>query len=200
MAERELPELSVVELNGETFPLLEDLFGPNGAVGGCWCMWFRQSHSEQNANAGEPNRLALRGLAERGEPVGLIAVDESDGRAHGWIAVSPRPVQTRLARSSVSAPPDPAEDLTDVWCVTCLFIRAGWRRRGIGGVLLSAAVRYAARHGARIVEGYPVETRPDRRYGTGELYHGTVGLFTKAGFDVVARRGARRALVRYTVE
>jgi GNAT superfamily N-acetyltransferase len=192
-------ELRVVELTGETFPLLEDLFGPRGAVGGCWCMWFRQSNAEQNANAGEPNRGALHRLPERGEPVGLLAVDGGDGRAYGWIAVSPRPAQTRLANSKVSAPPYPDEDLTNVWCVTCLFIRPGSRRRGIGRLLMRAAVNHAVRHGARIVEGYPVDTQPGRRYGAGELYHGTVSLFTAAGFEVVEHRGMRRALMRYRV-
>jgi hypothetical protein len=31
----------VVELSEQTFPALERLFGPRGAVEGCWCMFFR---------------------------------------------------------------------------------------------------------------------------------------------------------------
>ena len=192
------PDLRTVELTGETFPLLERLFGPKGPVVGCWCMWFRQSNAEQNAGAGEPNRRALLALAERGEPIGLLAVDAS-GEARGWIAVSPRLTQVRLARSTVSAPPDPDEDLSDVWSVTCLFIHSTARRQGIGSVLVPAAVDYAARNGARVVEAYPIDTRPGRRYNSGDLYHGTVRLFTSAAFEVVERRGTRRALVRYRV-
>lgn len=59
--------------------------------------------------------------------------------------------------------------------------------------LLRAAVGYAAEHGADVVEGYPVE--PDG-HRAADLYHGTVRMFTDAGFELVERRGPARALVR----
>ncbi|MFD1150327.1 hypothetical protein [Saccharothrix hoggarensis] len=62
-------------------------------------------------------------------------------------------------------------------------------------MLLEHAVRFAREHGARAVEGYPVE-RGGAKKSSGDLYHGTVGMFTDAGFEVVERRGPSRALVR----
>jgi hypothetical protein len=62
-------------------------------------------------------------------------------------------------------------------------------------MLLDAAVEHARRGGATTIEGYPVDTdigsvSPD------EQYHGRLETFLARGFELVARRGKRRALVR----
>jgi GNAT superfamily N-acetyltransferase len=183
----------VVELTGKTWPALEQLFGPNGADGGCWCMFFRLPGAEWRAGCYEPNRTALSKLARSGEPVGLLAMEAKD--AVGWVAVAPRPVYRRLERSRVAKLVDPDEDLSDVWSVTCFFVHRTARRSGVGRLLLDDAVRFAADRGARVVEGYPVDTEGERRESS-VLYHGTLSLFLAAGFRLVERRGVRRALVR----
>jgi GNAT superfamily N-acetyltransferase len=189
--------MRVVELTKKTWPAQEKLFGPNGAVEGCWCMWFRQSSAEQQRDKGEPNRLKARALAESGEPVGLLAMDGSS--AVGWVAVAPRAVYRRLERSQIAKPVTADEDLSQVWSVTCFFIHRTARGRGIGTALLAGAVKYAARRGAAVLEAYPVDTNGLKR-SSGELYHGTLSMFTDAGFMLVERRGTRRALVRRTLE
>ncbi|SDN43085.1 GNAT family N-acetyltransferase [Allokutzneria albata] len=185
--------MNVRPLDESTWPLLEELFGPRGAVEGCWCMWFRQSNAEQRANAGEGNRKALRDLVRSGAPVGLLAVQEE--RAVGWVAVAPRLDHSRLERSQVAKPVDLQEDLAGVWSVTCFFVHRSARRQGVTAALLDAAVEHARDGGARIVEGYPVDTEGAKR-NSGSLYHGTLNLFRANGFEVVQRRGTRRALVR----
>jgi GNAT superfamily N-acetyltransferase len=184
----------VVELTKATWPALEKLFGPRGADSGCWCMFFRLPGAEFRTRVYEPNRAALRELAGSNEPVGLLAVDDTDN-AVGWVAVAPRAVYRRLERSTVAKPVDPDEDLSGVWSVTCFFIHRAARRAGVSRLLLDEAVTYAAERGARIVEGYPVDTKGDRK-PSAELYHGTLALFRAAGFTVVESRGVRRALVR----
>lgn len=186
----------MVELSERTWPALELLFGPRGAVEGCWCMFFRQTGPENRRNSGEPNRQAARDLAASGEPVGLLALDGE--QAVGWVAVAPRAVYRRLARSPVAKPVNPDEDLTGVWSITCFFIHRSARGRGVARRLLDEAVRYAVRHGAWVVEAYPVDTRGVKA-GAGELYHGTLSMFSDTGFKLVERRGTRRALVRKTV-
>ncbi|HET9143172.1 GNAT family N-acetyltransferase [Actinophytocola sp.] len=185
--------MRVVELTAKTWPALERLFGPNGAEGGCWCMFFRLPGPQFRAGQHEPNRAALCELAGSGKPVGLLAM--SGAEAVGWVAVAPRPVYRRLDRSPVAKPVDPGEDLSDVWSVTCFFVHRTARRSGTAARLLDEAVRYAAKGGARAVEAYPVDTKGEKR-PSGDLYHGTLKLFLDAGFGVVERRGERRALVR----
>ncbi|WIX79726.1 hypothetical protein QRX50_02685 [Amycolatopsis carbonis] len=77
--------------------------------------------------------------------------------------------------------------------MTYFYVDRRGRRQGLAAELLHAAIAYAPEHGADAVEGYPVAIgdRPPM-----DLYHGTVGLFTRADFEVVERRGAARALVR----
>jgi hypothetical protein len=50
--------------------------------------------------------------------------------------------------------------------------------------LLDAAVEYAAQHGARLLEAYPVDTG-GRRLPAASAYKGTVEMFERAGFRVV---------------
>jgi GNAT superfamily N-acetyltransferase len=186
--------MRVVELSEQTWPALEKLFGPNGAVAGCWCMWFRKSNPEFKRDTGEANHKEARELAVSGEPVGLLAMDGQN--ATGWVAVAPRSVYRRLDRSPIAKPVDPAEDLSGVWSVTCFFIHRSARNQGVARRLLNEAVRYSVRRGAWILEAYPVD---GVRAGSGELYHGTLSMFSDAGFTLVERRGTRRALVRKTV-
>ncbi|MCP3800454.1 GNAT family N-acetyltransferase [Allokutzneria sp. A3M-2-11 16] len=156
-------------------------------------MWFRQSNAGQRENAGEGNRKALKGLVHAGTPLGLLAIQED--HAVGWVAVAPRSDYSRLERSQVAKPVEREEDLTDVWSVTCFFVHRSARRQGVTAALLEAAVEHAREGDARVVEGYPVDTEGAKRESS-SLYHGTLNLFLANGFEVVQRRGTRRALVR----
>lgn len=187
-------DVTVVALTEQTWPALQELLGPEGGASGCWCMWFRRTANDFKRNKGEPNREALGALVGSGEPVGLLALD-AGGKAVGWAAVAPRLAHIRLDRSAVAAPPDPREDLSDVWSVTCFFVDSKARGSGITRSLLDAAVTYAAEHGARCIEGYPTDTEGERKQ-VSTLYHGTLAMFLDAGFGLIGRRGIKRALVR----
>lgn len=120
-------DLEVVELTEDTWPDLVGLFGPNGAVAGCWCTWFLQSAKQMQDNGTDVNREMLHDRVRAGVPVGLLA--RAGTEPVGWVAVAPRPVYPRLARSPLTRPVDPTEDLADVWSVTCLFVHRTARRR-----------------------------------------------------------------------
>jgi GNAT superfamily N-acetyltransferase len=88
-----------------------------------------------------------------------------------------------------------AEDKGDagVWAVTCLFTRAGFRKRGVSRALVAAAVDFARARGARALEGYPINTKD---VILEELHVGTEGVFAAAGFTVVSRPTLRRVVMR----
>jgi len=165
------------------------LFGPRGACAGCWCMWPRLTGRAFAAAKGEGNRRRMRAIVAAGGVPGILAY--AGGEPVGWCAVAPRPVYARLATSRVMAPLDDQP----VWSVPCLFVARAWRGRGLPARLLDAAARFAAGRGARVIEGYPIDTR-GARAADAFLWHGPASSFLRAGFREVARRSPSRPLMR----
>jgi GNAT superfamily N-acetyltransferase len=176
-------------LTRERWGDLARLFGPRGACGGCWCMWWRLEASEFTRGKGERNRRALRRIVGRGPPPGILAY--AAGEPVGWCAFGPRGDYPRLARSRVLAPLDGEP----VWSITCFFVAKAWRGRGLTRQLVRAAEREAKSRGARVLEAYPVDTSggalPDPF-----VYTGLPSTFEKAGFREVARRSRTRPILR----
>jgi len=165
------------------------LFGPRGACGGCWCMWWRSAAADFARDKGEGNRRAFRRVVGCGPPPGILAY--ASGEPVGWCAFGPRQEYPRLARSRVLAPLDEEP----VWSITCFFVAKPWRGKGLTRQLVRAAELEAKRRGARILEAYPVDTSggalPDPF-----VYTGLPSTFEKAGFGEVARRSRTRPILR----
>ena len=184
----------------ETHPLtaqrwqdLEMLFGRRGACAGCWCMYWRLSRLEFSNGAGEGNRNALHKLVDSGAVPGLLAY--SAGQPVGWISVAPRPDFPVLMRSRILKPVDEQP----VWSIVCFFVAKSARRQGITIHLLNEAVHFAAEHGAKIVEGYPIDPSTDQ-YPDAFAYIGTASAFRQAGFKEIMRRSEKRPIMRYFIE
>lgn len=174
----------------ERWTELEKLFGKHGAAGGCWCMWWRQTRAEFSGQHGEPNRIAFKAIVESGIVPGLLAY--SDGEPVGWCAVEPRESYPALARSRTLA----RVDDEPVWSVPCFYVARHFRGRGLMRDLLTAAINWAGRHGARIVEAYPLE--PKSNLHDSSIYT-VVPVFREAGFVEVLRRSERQPIMRKTI-
>jgi GNAT superfamily N-acetyltransferase len=155
-------------------------------------MWPRIAASEYRRQKGAPNRRAFRRLVESGPPPGVRAY--VDGEPAGWCAIAPRDQLRRLERSRVMA----AVDDKPVWSVTCFFIGRGHRGRGLTVRLLRAAMKLAAAHGARLIEGYPTDPR-GRRPSALFVWTGLSPTFAAAGFREVARPSPIRPTMRRAV-
>jgi GNAT superfamily N-acetyltransferase len=178
----------IVPATSERWPDLRRLFGANGACGGCWCMWWKLPRRDFVRGKGAGNERALRAIVRAGAAPGLLAYHGN--QPVGWCAIERREAYPRFDSSRVLAPVDAAP----VWSVTCFFVARGFRGRGITSMLLEAAVRHARRHGARIVEGYPVA--PQKRQANAFVYTGVLSTFRRAGFTEVARRSSSRPIMR----
>ncbi len=102
----------------------------------------------------------------------------------GWVSLGPRDDYERLAYSKVLAPVDEAP----VWSIVCFVVGRRSRGQGVAGELLGAAVDYARAHGATMLEAYPADVPKGERIASASAYQGTLGMFKRAGFNVVERR------------
>ena len=188
------PDLAIQPLTAERWPDLEALFGPRGACGGCWCMWWRLPRPEFKAGKGEGNRRALERYVRGGTVPGLLAYD-GDAPV-GWVAVEPRDAyplvgESRAIAKALGAAPDAGDG---TWSITCFFVARTHRGRGLMRALVDAAVAHARAHGARAVEAYPVDY--DAAVDDGSVYRGAASVFRAAGFEEIGRSSATRPVVR----
>jgi GNAT superfamily N-acetyltransferase len=153
-------------------------------------MWFRLPTDEFRRCSGDGNRDAFRQIVENADvPPGILGY--LDGAPAGWCAVAPREEYTRVARSRTLKPIDDRP----AWSIVCFFVTKHARGTGIARRLIGAAVDLAKQHGARLIEGYPVD--PSLGPVTADAaYHGLQPLFEHAGFAEAARRGAKRPIMR----
>ena len=172
----------------ELWPAIEDLFGPQGASNGCWCMYWRIGRRYAERPRAE-NKAEFRSLVEQGPPPGLVALDGD--LAVGWCQVTPRTVIPYIERKRFLAGVDGA----GAWSISCFYIRRTYRRRGVSAALIAAALEMARRAGAPALEAYPVDSAAPQ--ASGNLYTGVASTFTRAGFREVARRTSARPVMRY---
>jgi GNAT superfamily N-acetyltransferase len=177
------------------FEDLMTVFGTRGPASRCYCQRYKLRPREAFAKfPAEERAFRLREqTCSCDDTTGLIAY--LDGEPAGWCAVEPRTAYEGLVRNNRVPWEGRDEDKADgsVWAVTCLFVRAGFRRQGISYALARAAVDFARERGARALEGYPMTTK---KALLEELHVGTEGAFAAAGFSEVSRPTIRRAVMR----
>jgi GNAT superfamily N-acetyltransferase len=186
-------ELDFHPVTPERWQDLEKLFGPRGAIGGCWCMWWRIKRAEFEKQQGDGNHETMCSIVDSGKVPGILAY--SAGEPIAWCSIAPRGEFSVLDRSPVLK----RVDHQPVWSIVCFFMAKDYRHQGLSAIMLQAAVEYASQHGARIVEGYPIEPKVDR---TPDIYAftGMASTFKKSGFQEVARRSEFRPIMRYVIE
>lgn len=192
ITESRSPKLRFALATASRWADLEKLFGVRGACGGCWCMFWRRPRKEFDAGKGAGNKSALRRIVNAGEKPGIIAYNGKEPIA--WCAVAPRERYVALERSRILKP----VDARPVWSISCLYIMRAYRRKGVSSQLLRAAVDFAAKQGARVVEGYPVEPSMEKMPDP-FLWHGIPSAFKAAGFKEVLRRSKSRPIMRFEI-
>jgi len=180
------------ELRPDLWPAVEQLFGPNGACGGCWCMCWRTPTYKAWLNIrGAGAKRAFRNLIEEGKARGMLAFVGDEPM--GWCSFGPRldfPVLQSIEAYR-------RDDIGNVWSITCLFIHRKWRGKGLSRGLLKGSIEAMRRQGVRIIEGYPViTTKSGRRVSASMAWKGPLKIFDEQGFKVVQSIDALKPLVR----
>jgi GNAT superfamily N-acetyltransferase len=188
-----LNELTYEPLTPANWDAFAGLFGPKGACGGCWCMYYRmnkQDFTEGKLNDG--NKNAIHELVMQNKPVGILGIYQ--GQAIAWCAFAPRQDFQKLARSRVHRPIDNEQ----VWSIPCFFIARNFRRLGISVQLLKGVIEYARTKGIKIIEAYP--TIPgQQKLPDSFAWIGLYKSFERAEFLIVDQASKNRPMVRYYI-
>lgn len=188
----------MIEIEPVTTDRWQDLaqfFQSHGNPNYCWCMTWRLSSTSFREKSSAQRRASLQERVEAGEPIGMLAYRQ--GEPIAWCSVAPRKTYGRLERSrSIMRVDD-----RNCWSIACLFIAPAVRGSGLSTRLLQAAVEYARKEGAEVVEGYPVEPerdeagnwQPARSY----RFMGYRSSYQKAGFVDVTPEGSSRPIMRF---
>jgi len=187
-------DFQAMPLTADRWADFETLFGPQGACYGCWCTHFRIPAAERKLLDGDAKKAFMHARVEMGPPPGMLGY--LAGVPVGWVQVGPRSdVPNWNSPKTVSRPTDGADAADEaIWAVSCFFIASRQRGKGISHRMLSEAVAFAGRNGARMIEACPIDrTKQSKSVG---LYVGSTRIFEAAGFSEIARRKDGRPLMR----
>ena len=187
------------ELSRKTWPDFEALFTRGGGWDHCACMHFHRPHAlppserlHTRAERAVRNLRQKRDLVEAGRAHGILVY--VDGEAVGWCQYGPREELPRFDNSRKYrglVPPGGPK----LWRITCFVVDKRYRRRGIAGAALRAALQAIKSRGGGLVEAYPVARWRAGTFGNVST-HGTKSMFAKQGFKVVAPWGNTNVLMR----
>jgi ribosomal protein S18 acetylase RimI-like enzyme len=176
--------LDVRPLNGETWDALAALFREGGDPRWCWCQFWRLRSKDFAALKVPRLRERLHDQAKSDQPPGLVAFDGD--RAVGWVSLGPRADFERIVRSKVI----PTIDDRPVWSIVCFAVSSTARGQGVARALLEAAIDHARSRGAEALEAYPVRVSDADAIHPDAAFTGTLPMFERAGFRVVADRAS----------
>lgn len=178
--------LRVQPLTLDLWPAFENLFASGTACKRCWCMYWRLGSAYRKRPA-EINKEAFHGIVQEGPPPGLLVFDGD--LAVGWCQLSSRDALPWLDRT----PALRRVDELPGWCISCFYVRKGYRKQGVTSALVRGALKAARNAGAPALEAYPL----DGEYTSSSSFTGFASTFLKLGFKPVARRVPARPIMRY---
>jgi GNAT superfamily N-acetyltransferase len=174
----------IVPLTPETWDAFADMARGTPPLHMCWCQHWRLRSKDMAAAKVPQLRERLHAQASSRQPPGLVAFDGE--RAVGWLSLGPRTDFERIVRSKVI----PTIDDRPVWSIVCFAVSASARGRGVARTLLDAAVDYARKRGVEALEAYPVAVDAGEPINPDSAFTGTLPMFVRAGFRLVADRAS----------
>jgi GNAT superfamily N-acetyltransferase len=185
--------LSVRELETSTWPDFFRLFAKhNGVWGGCWCTFYQRVEGWKE-QLPEERREEKQRLVRAGRAHGVLVY--AGDEPVGWCQFGTAEELPRVDGMRTYRPPPGDRPL---WRITCFFVDAQFRRRGVARAALDGALEAIARHGGGVVEALPHDPR-SRRLSSTTIWNGTLPMFERLGFVRERRCGSSRWLVRRSV-
>jgi GNAT superfamily N-acetyltransferase len=192
----------VKELSSTTWPDFEKFFAKhNGVQGGCWCTFYHHAEGRllkqglERKDAIALNRKEKKSLVTKGRSHGILVY--AGNQAVGWCQYGPKEELPRIDSGRNYSKLDLSADQgRNLWRLTCFFVDRDFRKKGVAGVALKAALDSIRKQGGGIVEAYPPTWKEG---GSWALWFGTVAMYEREGFKAHAKLGERHLLMRKTL-
>ena len=196
----EASEYSTKRLTKNTLPDFERLFEKHPAPGAfsCWCTYHHRARPSANgeslsgAKRAARNRQRRRELVENGSSHGILVYSKDE--PVGWCQYGLREELPRFDNYPSYRQPARESGAKRLWRITCFTVDRKHRQQGVASSALKAALQAIRDGGGGIVEAYPIIRR-----GAYREYLGTVSMFQKEGFKVVAPFGKSNVVMRRSV-
>jgi GNAT superfamily N-acetyltransferase len=180
------------ELSKTTWPDFVRLFTQGNGWDFCWCMHFHRSRAWPGSRAvaraarSVVNRRDKQALVEKGRTHGIIVY--ANGEPIGWCQYGPAAEFPRIDESRHYRGLAPGEGTARLWRITCFAVNKQYRRRGVAGIALKAALEAIRRKRGGLVEAYPVNYWRPGTFGN-QSTTGPASIFEREGFKTVAPFG-----------
>jgi len=138
------------------------------------------------------NQAEKRALVNAGQAHGILVYD--GGKPIGWCQYGPAG-ELPLSGESRRDRRIPPLGAGVRWRITCFVTVVRRRRQGVAGAALRAALGAIRKRGGGLVEAYPTVTPQDCNWA----HAGTIPLFEREGFTVVARPSAPYVVMQCAV-
>jgi GNAT superfamily N-acetyltransferase len=192
---------STKELIKDTLADFEKLFETHPAPGAyqCWCMYnHRPSPLSENkkhlssVKRAARNRQQKRDLVEGGSSHGVLVY--AKGEPVGWCQYGLEEELPRIGNNRSYRKLATVGHTQRLWRITCFVVNRKYQKRRVASVTLKAALNAIRKKGGGQVEAYPIT-----QWGAYAEYRGTVSMFQKEGFKIVASIGESNVLMRRTI-
>ena len=169
-------------------------------MGSCWCMIFHrpgpltktQPRPLTRQELSARNRQDKKVLVEKGCSHGILVYSHEE--PVGWCQYGPREELPRVDAGRTYKKLSLDSGGKKLWRITCFWVDRRHRGRGVATAGLKAALNSIRKEGGGLVEAYPAA-----RKGFPADWFGTLSMFRKEGFEVVAPYGTNNVLVRRAV-
>ncbi len=211
----QVPPYTTEQLSRKTWPDFERLFSQGNGWDFCWCMHFQRPCTlpknqwrKTRAERGVRNRRQKKELVEQERAHGILVY--ANRKPIGWCQYGPREELPRIDNRRHYQGHAPRSSTKKLWRITCFVVDKNHRKRGVATVALQAALEAIKKKGGGLVEAYPIIPWEElcrgrmRRCGHAPSFgnastHGTMSMFAKQGFKIVAPFGNNNVLMRKTV-
>ncbi len=189
------------ELSPKTWPDFVKLFETHPAPGAypCQCMYNHRPgplpESKEPASSAKRtarNRRQKQELVENGCAHGILVY--ANGEPVGWCQYGPAAELPRIDNDPKYRKLAPESGQNKLWRITCFVVHHKYRHRGVASAALKAALEAIRSKGGGLVEAYPIT-----RWGAYHDFRGTVAMFQKEGFEIVASFGKDNVIMRRTI-